>query len=385
MRLLFVTQYDPSNPAAGGPVFKVRALSHHMARLGHSVTILTAATSECVNNADRSHMEEIDGSIQIIRLRTLFRYRSTTVNPAVGVVALREAPRSDVIHLFGFYDFMAPVVARVARANDIPYILEPMGMLLPIVRSLGKKRRYHIWLGRSVIADASQVIATAPQEREELIEAGVSLDNISVRRNGIDLDEFASLPKRGTLRQRLGIAPEKRLVLYLGLISRKKNPDLLLRAFANINSPDVHLVIAGPDAEGCLEELRGLRDLLGLQLRVVFPGPLYGEDKLAALVDADVFVLPSKNENFGNVIAESIAAGTPVVISDKCGIAPYVRDKAGLVVPLSRAAVSNALSRLLFNPELYQRLKEGCKHVARELSWDEPVAQLHDLYRSLLA
>ena len=340
---------------------------------------------ECVNNADKSYIEEKDGLIHIIRLRTLFRYRSTTVNPAVGVVALREAPRADVIHLFGFYDFMAPVVARVARANDIPYILEPMGMLLPIVRSLGKKRLYHIWLGQSVIADASKVIATAPQEREELIEAGVSFDNISVRRNGIDLDAFVSLPKRGTLRQRLGIAPEKRLVLYLGLISRKKNPELLLRAFANIDSPDIHLVIAGPDAEGCLEELRGLRDLLGLQLRVVFPGPLYGEDKLAALVDADVFVLPSKNENFGNVIAESIAAGTPVVISDKCGIAPYVQDKAGLVVPLSQDAVSNALSRLLFNPELYQRLKDGCTHVARDLSWDEPVAQLHDLYRSLLS
>ena len=385
MRLLFVTQYDPYNPAAGGPSFKVRALSHHMSRLGHSVTILTASTRECVNNADKSYIEEKDGLIHIIRLRTLFRYRSTTVNPAVGVVALREAPRADVIHLFGFYDFMAPVVARVARANDIPYILEPMGMLLPIVRSLGKKRLYHIWLGQSVIADASKVIATAPQEREELIEAGVSFDNISVRRNGIDLDAFVSLPKRGTLRQRLGIAPEKRLVLYLGLISRKKNPELLLRAFANIDSPDIHLVIAGPDAEGCLEELRGLRDLLGLQLRVVFPGPLYGEDKLAALVDADVFVLPSKNENFGNVIAESIAAGTPVVISDKCGIAPYVQDKAGLVVPLSQDAVSNALSRLLFNPELYQRLKDGCTHVARDLSWDEPVAQLHDLYRSLLA
>ena len=94
-------------------------------------------------------------------------------------------------------------------------------------------------------------------------------------------------------------------------------------------------------------------------------------------------MLPSQNENFGNVIAESIAVGTPVVITDKCGIAPYVRDKAGLVVPVSQAAISEAMSRLLHDGALHETFRAGCQDVARKLSWDRPVAELQDLYESL--
>lgn len=384
MRLLFVTQYDPLNLAAGGPAYKVRALSDHLARRGHSVTIITAAEGKLSANHDQLHPWEMDSRVNILHMRTLIRYRAITFNPAIWAVARREVPRADVIHLFGFYNLLGPIVARIAQAHDVPYVLEPMGMVLPIVHSLRKKRLYYRWLGHLLVAAASRVIATAPREREDLIQAGIAVDSISVRRNGIDLEDFATLPEPGILRQRLGIAPEKKLVLYLGRLSRKKNPDLLMRAFASINSSNVRLLIAGPDMDGYAKELRELRASLGLEDHIFFSGPLYDEDKLSALVDADVFVLPSQNENFGNVIAESIAAGTPVVISDQCGIAPYVRDKAGLVVPVSQNALEAALTRLLFDRSLYQNLVHGCTGVANELTWDEPVSLLEGLYRSLM-
>ena len=118
---------------------------------------------------------------------------------------------------------------------------------------------------------------------------------------------------------------------------------------------------------------------------MVFTGPLYGADKVSALVDADIFVLPSQNENFGNVIAEAIAAGTPVVITDQCGIAPYVRDRAGLVVPVDQSAVRDAISSLLSDPELHKTFQDGCNDVAAGMSWDQPAEQMETLYKKLMS
>ncbi len=382
MHIFFVTQYDPLNPAAGGPVYKVRALSDHLARRGHSVAIIAAAAGKHFTNDNQLHVREMDGRVNVIRLRTLCRYRAVTINPAVWLVARREMPRADVVHLLGFYDLLGPVVARVARAHHVPYVLEPMGMLTPIIRSLRKKRLYHRWLGRRLVEGAARVVATSSQEKAELIRAGISASSIVVRRNGIELTEFSAFPERGRLRLRLGIEPDERVLLYLSRISPKKNPVMLLRAFAELNLPDTRLVVAGPDENGYLKQLERLGTSLGLDRKVFFTGPLYGEDKLSALVDSDLFVLPSNNENFGNVIGEAIAAGTPVVITDQCGIAPFVRDRAGLVVPVEQSAISDAIATLLTDAEMYKTFTDGCKDVVKGLSWEQPVEQMETLYAS---
>jgi glycosyltransferase involved in cell wall biosynthesis len=122
---------------------------------------------------------------------------------------------------------------------------------------------------------------------------------------------------------------------------------------------------------------------LGINERLLFLGPLYGDAKWAALQDADVFVLPSQNENFGNAAAEAIAVGTPVIVTDQCGIAPLVRDQAGLVVPYEREALTEALWCLLTDDPLRERFRQGCRKVAETLSWDEPAAQMEQLYEAL--
>src|ERR1700693_3716714 len=95
------------------------------------------------------------------------------------------------------------------------------------------------------------------------------------------------------------------------------------------------------------------------------PGPVYGDAKWAAYRDADVFVLPSQNENFGNTAAEAVACGTPVLVTDRCGIAPLIDQRAGLVVPHNRAALEAGLRRFLDDPTLSARLRAGCGEVAR--------------------
>jgi glycosyltransferase involved in cell wall biosynthesis len=144
--------------------------------------------------------------------------------------------------------------------------------------------------------------------------------------------------------------------------------------------------MAGPD-EG--DGLRPRLETIAAQMTpngcVLFTGPLYGDAKWAAYRDADVFVLPSQNENFGNTAAEAVACGTPVLVTDRCGIAPIVDQRAGLVVPHDCAALETGLSQILDDPAVAARLRGGCEAVAKSLSWAEPLAQMETLYRALIS
>ena len=117
---------------------------------------------------------------------------------------------------------------------------------------------------------------------------------------------------------------------------------------------------------------------------VRFVGPLYDQSKWQAYRDADVFVLPSLNENFGNTAAESAACGTPVIVTDRCGIAPFV-GQAGVVVSHDSGQLELALGQLLDDPDSRRRYQKGCAEMARALSWDGPIGESEKLYEQCLA
>ncbi|MDQ7830079.1 MAG: glycosyltransferase, partial [Armatimonadota bacterium] len=279
---------------------------------------------------------------------------------------------------------LGPVVAAFCRRWRVPYVLEPLGMFRPIVRNIGPKRAYRRLLGWPVVAGAARVIATSELEREELVADGVPAAKVVVRRNGVEPPGPEEAPSPGAFRRDAGVGQDQPLVLYLGRISKKKGLDLLLEAFSAVPAPAALAIVGPDDGDGCLQELERQRDRLGLNGRVRIMGPRFGADKWAALADADVVVLPSRSENFGNTAAEAVACGVPVVVTDRCGIAPLVADRAGLVVPCHVDAIRYGLSRLLEDPDLRERLRAGALEVRRDLSWDEPVAQQEQIYLEVL-
>jgi glycosyltransferase involved in cell wall biosynthesis len=141
----------------------------------------------------------------------------------------------------------------------------------------------------------------------------------------------------------------------------------------------------GPDEAGMKARLRKMAKSLGLGERVHFSDALEGEAKWQAYRDADVFVLPSQNENFGNTAAEAVAAGTPVIVTDQCGIAPLLKDVAGMVVKHDEKDLRGALARLLEDNGLRTKLIEGCKIAYHRLDWEEPLAEMEAAYRRLAA
>lgn len=393
MRILNVTQSYAPFFEFGGPPVKVRALAEGLARHGHSVTVLTAdwkldrrlaampGESPAVPGPF-GRKREVNG-VTSIYLPTWLHYRAVSWNPSLGRFLRARLAQFDVVHIFGLYDFLGPAVASACRERQLPYIVEPIGMFVPIVRSFFLKRLYHRFYGRDLLGSAAALIATSEQERSELLAGGFPAGKIGLRRNGVDFP--SSFPERGCLRSSLGISPDSRVLLFLGRLSLKKSPDMLLESFASLSSTsDLHLLFVGPDEAGMRSRLESRAAALGLTSRVHFLGPLEGDSKWSAYRDADIFVLPSQNENFGNTAAEAVAAGTPVVLTDQCGIAPWLRDTAALVVPHDQQRLTSALRSLLTDSALYRRLQAACPAAAGRLGWGPPLLEMENLYARLV-
>lgn len=394
MRILSVTETYAPFLEFGGPPVKVRALARGLVARGHDVTVLTADWGiEARTKADSGGIAKrgaygwtlTDEGVDAIYLPTRLRRRTVTWNPRMHIFCRDRLREFDVVHIFGVYDLLGPALAFACSKQNIPYVVEPIGMFVPIVRSFWLKRMYHAVFGRRMFEGASAVIATAEQEVEELAGGGIPREKIILRRNGVEAP--STWPARGAFRKQFHISETAKVVLFLGRLSEKKSPDLLLRAFASIftesSNKNLKLVFAGPDEGGMKARLAEMATQLGVAEQVTFAGAIFGDAKWAAYRDSDVFVLPSQNENFGNTAAESAAAGTPVVVTEQCGVAPLLANLAGLVVTHDADAVALAIKRLLSDHALHGRLSAGCIKVTTELGWENPVAEMERLYKRL--
>lgn len=391
MRILKTAQAYYPFQEKGGPVVKVRAIALRLTQRGHSVTVLTPdwgfqppmAPQMTAQKCEWGWCAEEQG-VKAVFLRSAGHYRALSLNPGVIGFCHRFLTKHDLVHVYGLYDLLGPAVTFFCRRNHIPYVVEPMGMFRPIVRSIGLKKIYHRFLGKRLLGGAHSLIATSDQEKQELMEGGIDSARIVVRRNGVDIPQF--VPEHGAFRAQWRIHTDAKMVLFLGRLEPKKSPDLLLKAFAQWHAESLLgasaiLVISGPEQDpGYLKQLESVAASLGIADFVRFTGPVYDENKWAAYADADVFVLPSQNENFGNSAAEAMVCGTPVIVTNQCGIAPMIADRAGLVVRHDSASIAGALKLLLEDRNIATRFREGCPRVVSELSWDEPVSEMARIY-----
>jgi glycosyltransferase involved in cell wall biosynthesis len=390
MRILKVTQAYYPFFDRGGPAIKVRAIARALVAQGHQITVLTAdlgfkpkdlALARAVQDG-RGWRSELDG-VEAIYLGTQCHYRNLTVNASVMGFCRESLRDFDLVHIYGLYDALGPVVAWYCRQYGIPYLVEPLGMTRPIDRGFVVKKLWNR-LANGYLNRADRMIATSELEKAELLTEGFSADQVLLRYNGVDLEEFRQLPSRGTFLKKAGLRDDERIVVFLGRLIPRKGADLLIEAISQIGDHKARLIIAGPEGEaGYLASLRVKARVLGVEQRVLFTGPLYDDDKKAALVDAWVLALPSRYENFGNAAAEAIACGTPAIVSDQCGIAPLLNQRAGLVTSYDSEAVARTLEDLVKDANLYLRLKAGCPQVANEISWDRLVQEMQHSYEQV--
>lgn len=377
MRILQVTSVYYPELQFGGPPQKIHALSRGLAARGHQVQVVTLAQSQRSAN----HQTTVEG----ISVQYLPWVGRGAWQAPVSWRPLVEAVRwAEVVHGYGLYNLLCPLAAWQAGRQDRPFVLEPQGMAVARTGNLPLKRLYHRSFTAYLLQQAASVIVTSPAEAADLGGA-TPADRLIVRRNGIDLEHFHSLPSRHGFRRRFGLADDTPLVLFVGRISPIKNLEMLLRAFAQADVPEARLVLVGPILEpDYAAYLRTVCSELALDDVVLFAGPLYGDDKLAALAAADLFVLPSLFESFGNAAAEAVAANLPVLLTDTCGIARQIHERAGIAVPVDQAALASGLHDLLTIEHLRSEVTNRRSEVLAELSWKEPLDQMEHLYATII-
>ncbi len=352
MRILHII--SSVNPVGGGIVECRRQEGEVLARAGHTVEFVT------VDAPDAAWL-------------AAFPLKTHALGPAKMGYAysprlvpwLREnAGGYDSVIVNGLWQFPAFAAWLALRRSGQPYYVTPHGMLDPWFKRAFplkhlKKLLYWRWADYRVLRDAHAVLFTCEEER---LLARQSFRTYQCREQVVSIG--TSVPAGDPAAQReafLAAYPQlggKRLLLFLSRIHVKKGCDLLLEAFARVaaSNPSLHLVMAGPDQTGWQSRLEAQAQRLGITDRVTWPGMLSGDLKWGAFHAADVFVLPSHQENFGIAVAEALACGLPVLISNKVNIWREIEaDCAGLVAPDTADGTTHLLRTWLALPEAEQQ------------------------------
>jgi glycosyltransferase involved in cell wall biosynthesis len=379
LRILFAAPAWSPSRAFGGPVVVAGELVRRLVARGHAVDVLTTTIVDLDRRpALRSSTHVVDGAT-VRYLATPLRYRWMGITPTLPV-ALARVPRPDVVHIFGFRDPITTVMAAWCRIVRVPYVFEPLGMFQPRLRKVLLKRALDATLYRGVARGAAAVVVASAREREDVVACGVSAEKVHVRGNGFP-DPAESGAANGDLRLRLGIPTGAGVVLYVGRIAAGKGIEHLLEAARQI--PEAHVVVAGPDDRHGTTALVHEAQAAPATAGRVHALPVTDEPPRDLYPQADVFVLASEGESFGMVAAEAAAAGTPVIVSDRCGIAGFFADGEALVIPYDRTAVVEAVRRVLSDAQLRAQLARGGMEAARRTSWDRVTDVQEQIYRAV--
>lgn len=363
--------------AFGGPIPVTRELSERLAAHGHGVSVVTTTLVDLHARPSRRTRTETHAGVDITYLATPLSYRWMGITPSLPV-ALERLERPDVVHVLGFRDVVSTGAAAWARLRKIPYVLEPLGMFEPRLRKVALKRGLDATLYRGVAGGATAVVVSSEREAEHVRAGGVPAARVRVRGNGFP-DPASMPPARGVLREDAGVPEGAPIVLYVGRIASGKGIEHLLAAVQEL--PDAHLVLVGPDdRHGAVDQVRAAQ----ASGRVHALGAS-AEPPLHLYKEADVLCLPSAGESFGMAAAEAAAAGTPVVLTDRCGIAGFFRDGEALVVPYGAEALTDALRRVLADGHLRERLSAGGMTAARRMSWEHVTERQEEIYREAAA
>lgn len=383
----------------GGPSSAVLGLSRALVQSGHEVTIFTTNMNGRGDFRLRSKWRHIldvpvnqpvyqDG-IGIWHFAVNWPSWWITSWPMARALSTR-VKEFDIVHIHSVYLFHTSAAAYYCRRARVPYLIRPHGTLDPFLRRRKRlgKWMYEWLIERRNLNHAAAVHYTSDEEKRRAEPLNLRIP-AAVIPLGVNLDEFRNLPLRGTFRDAHPEIGDKKIILFLGRINFQKGLDLLAKAFNQLAAThaDIYLVLAGPDNEGYSRQvIRWLKQGGGLE-RTRFTGGVYGDERLAVLRDADVWVLPSYMENFGVAVVEALACGLPVVVSDRVHIWRKIQEaRAGLVVNCSVAALVEAIGRLLEDKELRMSLGRQARHLAAEqFGWDRVAAQYTDLYEKLKA
>ncbi|MGA3309586.1 MAG: glycosyltransferase [Xanthobacteraceae bacterium] len=385
MRVLHVIPSYLPAVRYGGPIFAVHALCRALAARGHHVEVFTTnVDGPGVSAVPLATPVPLDG----VRIRYFAaeRWRRLYWAPRLARTLKREVSRFDIVHTHSAFLWPTWAAARLARNAHVPYLMSPRGMLVRDLIGRRSPLAKRVWIElfeKNNLKMASVIHATSDLEATELRRFGWPLPPIAIIPNGVD--EFGRAAVGEISADVKEIAEMRPYALFLGRISWKKGLDRLLRAFARTSVG--HLAIVGPNDEALLPHLAQLARDLQISRRVRFlPRSVTGADKDCLYASAQLFVLPSYSENFGNTVLEAMQHACPVVVTPEVGAAEIVRQAGGgLIVDGDPAPLGAAIASLMTETASARAMGEaGRQHIAAHYDWRTIATRMEALYAGVI-
>lgn len=382
MRILhIVPTYWPA-VRYGGPIYSVHELCKALAASGHDVHVFTTNV-----DGDRDTDVPLGQPVDVEDVKVWYFAsavgRRLYYSPTMKSMLDEKVSGFDVVHTHSVFLWPTWAAARAARRAGVPYVVSPRGMLFEDLIHRKSRLKKKLWIHlveKQNLGRAARIHVTSEVERDGLRTLRLDLSPTVMIPNGVSL---AGKPKTGKINDDVArLTTSGPYVLYLGRINWKKGLDRLLELWRG--PMRARLVIAGNDEEGYTRVLKRKMEKENIRNVEIVSRFVADIDKERLLDNAEVFVLPSYSENFGNTALEALARGVPVVVTTEVGCREVVANsRGGLVLPFEH--FKTGLDDLLADPRKRREMgRRGRTYAAGRLGWDCVAAEMEAAYRSML-
>lgn len=376
MRILHIVTYISPDGAFGGPARVALNQAKALNNRGHEVVVAAAA------GGFKGALPDIFDGVPV-KL-----HRGYKILPRGGFAGLTSPgmlrwlrtaiAEFDVIHIHLARDLVTLPAGILAKIFGKPFVVQPHGMIANSKNILSKP--LDVLMTVSVLKSAARVLYLTNHEKGNLQKLVGSNAGLELASNGVDIQ----LQKGVEQEQGPVTTPE---VVYLARLHPVKRPIFMVNAAQALRAkwPSARFSLVGPD-EGEGRKIQKAINDFSLEERVVWEGPVAPEESTERLARASIFALPSESESFGMSVAEAMALGIPVVVTDGCGLASIIREEhAGIVCNQTQRSFTEALERLLREPDLrIQMGSNGRRAIGKHYSMGEVSAQLAGIYESAI-
>jgi glycosyltransferase involved in cell wall biosynthesis len=379
MKILQLISYF--NPRFGGDINVCTNLSKELAKQNHEVTIITTDF-----HFDLQYASMLRGEgITVIPFPCVAHLGLFLYTPSLETWLEKNLGNYDIIHLHNYRSYQNILVHKFSKRHRILYILQAHGTVIDYFEKKYLKKFYDFVWGYKILNGASKFIAVTKSEKDQYIKIGLPADKIEIIPNGIDVFKFDKHLIHGNFRKKYGIAPNEKIILYLGRLHKRKGIDFLVDGFSILSdqNKNVKLIIVGPN-DGFLNVLKNQVKKLKIEDSVFFTDAVSENEKFEAFIESDLLVYPAIHEIFGLVPFEAIMSGLPVIVCDDCGCGEIIKEAdCGYLVKFGDT--KNLKETMIFaleNDENNKKLIEnGKRYFEKNLKWQNVGKKVETLYK----